>query len=113
MALTLETTHAINEICRIKYNLRSPRDNRCGIVWNEDKQPVMVDGVKIPVTQSIFDIVQMSYTDRIRCPYIVHMKPIQRQRGVAKDCDHIYQVQSHYLSKQFSKIRDKVGVVRE
>ncbi|MEZ9867248.1 integrase [Vibrio sp. 10N.261.51.A4] len=131
MALTLETTHAINEICRIKYNLRSPRDNRCGIVWNEDKQPVMVDGVKIygylyihrqkvsnseasrvkiPVTQSIFDIVQMSYTDRIRCPYIVHMKPIQRQRGVAKDCDHIYQVQSHYLSKQFSKIRDKVGV---
>ena len=131
MALTLETTHAINEICRIKYTLRSPRDNCCGIVWNEDKQPVMVDGVKIygylyihrqkvsnseasrvkiPVTQSIFDIVQMSYTDRICCPYIVHMKPIQRQRGVAKDCDHIYQVQSHYLSKQFSKIRDKVGV---
>ncbi|WP_186731658.1 phage integrase Arm DNA-binding domain-containing protein [Vibrio cyclitrophicus] len=131
MALTLETTHAINEICRIKYTLRSPRDNCCGIVWNEDKQPVLVDGVKIygylyihrqkvvnseasrvkiPVTQSICDIVQMSYTDRLRCPYIVHMKPIQRQRGVAKDCDHIYQVQSHYLSKQFSKVRDKVGV---
>ena len=131
MALTLETTHSVNEVCRIKYNIREPKDNRCGIVWNQDKKPNMLHGekvygylyihrqkvqnsaasrVKIPVTQSIYDIVQLSYSDRVSCPYIVHKKPIQQQRGIAQDCDHIYQVQSHYLSKQFSKIRDKVGV---
>lgn len=32
MALTLETTHSVNEVCRIKYNIREPKDNRCGIV---------------------------------------------------------------------------------
>lgn len=30
--LTLETTHSVNEVCRIKYNIREPKDNRCGIV---------------------------------------------------------------------------------
>lgn len=131
MALTLETTHSVHEVCRIKYKIREPKDNHCGIVWNKDKKPVVVDGqqvygylyihrqkvlkssasrVKIPVTQSIYDIVQLSYTDRLSCPYIVHKKPVQKQRGIAKDCDHVYQVQSHYLSKQFSRIRDKVGV---
>ena len=131
MALSLQTTHAVREVYRIKYKLRAPKEGVCGIVWNEDMLPTLNDGhevfgtlyihrekvkksdssfVAIPVTQGIKEIVELSKSDRLRCPYIVDRKPIQSTRGVAKDCSHPYQVHHQYISKEFSKIRDGLGL---
>lgn len=131
MALSLQTTHAVREVYRIKYKLRAPKEGVCGIVWNENMLPTLNDGhevfgtlyihrekvkksdsslVAIPVTLGIKEIVELSKSDRLHCPYIVHRKPIQSARGIAKDCDHPYQVHHHNISKEFSKVRDCLGL---
>ncbi|WP_210464149.1 integrase [Vibrio crassostreae] len=131
MSLTLETTHAVREIYRLRYRIYKPREGVCGILWNPDKEVEYVDGhavygmlyvhrekvkksdastVAIPVTQTIKDIVDLSKTSRLICPYIVHRKPKQQQRGISKETDHLYQVHHHNISKEFSKVRDSLGL---
>ena len=131
MSLTLETTHAVREIYRLRYRIYKPREGVCGILWNPDKEVEYVDGhavygmlyvhrekvkksdastVAIPVTQTIKDIVDLSKTSRLICPYIVHRKPKQQQRGISKETDHLYQVQHHTISKEISKVRDSLGL---
>lgn len=129
MSLSLQTTHAVREIYRIKYKIKSPKEGVCGIVWNEaplEKDGISIHGtlyihrekvkksassmVAIPVTDAIKEIVELSQKDRVLCPYVVHKKPIQSVRGIAKDCDHPYQVHHHYISKEFSKVRDSLGL---
>ncbi|MEZ8323810.1 integrase [Vibrio cyclitrophicus] len=131
MSLTLETTHAVREIYRLRYRIYKPREGVCGILWNPDKEVEYVEGhavygmlyvhrekvkksdastVAIPVTQTIKDIVDLSKTSRLICPYIVHRKPKQQQRGISKETDHLYQVHHHNISKEFSKVRDSLGL---
>lgn len=132
MSLSLQTTHAVREVYRIKYKISEPKEGVCGIVWHDE--PREMDGcqvhgilyihrekvkksdssfVAIPVTDAIKEIVELSKTDRLHCPYIVHRKPTQSQRGVAKECSHPYQVHHHNISKEFSKVRDKLGLYDE
>jgi hypothetical protein len=129
MSLSLQTTHAVREIHRIKYKIDKPKEGACGIVWLE--QPIVDNGVTIhgtlyihrekvkksassyvaiPVTDAIKEIVELSKTDRIHCPYIVHRVPGQTKRGIAEGCDHHYQVHHQYISKGFSKVRDSIGL---
>ncbi|EKO3771873.1 integrase [Vibrio metschnikovii] len=129
MALSLQTTHVVREVYRIKYKIKEPKEGVCGIVWFKEPKPQdgnIIHGtlyihrekvkkaassmVAIPVTDAIKEIVELSKTDRLHCPYIVHRKPIQAKRGIAKDCDHPYQVHHHNISKEFSKIRDQLGL---
>ncbi len=129
MSLSLQTTHVVREIYRIKYKIKEPKEGVCGIVWFQEATVLngnTVHGtlyihrekvkksassmVAIPVTDAIKEIVEFSKTDRLHCPYIVHRKPIQSKRGIAKDCDHPYQVHHHNISKEFSKIRDQLGL---
>lgn len=44
MSLTLETTHAVREIFRLRYRIYKPREGVCGILWNPDKEVEYVDG---------------------------------------------------------------------
>ena len=132
MSLSLQTTHAVREVYRIKYKIKEPKEGVCGIIWLDE--PKEVDGcpvfgtlyihrekvkksdssfVAIPVTEAIKEIVDLSKTDRLHCPYIVHKKPRQSQRGVAKECTHPYQVHHQNISKAFSKVRDKLGLYAE
>ncbi|WP_019276756.1 hypothetical protein [Vibrio coralliilyticus] len=129
MSLSLQTTHAVREVYRIKYKIKEPKEGICGIVWHDEVKEV--DGnpvygtlyihrekvkksdssyVAIPVTNDIKEIVELSKTDRLHCPYVVHRKPKQTQRGIAKECTHPYQVHHHNISKEFSKVRDKLGL---
>ncbi|MCG9678714.1 integrase [Vibrio sp. Isolate24] len=131
MALSLQTTHVVREIYRIKYKINAPKEGVCGVVWNQDQAPHHVDGhevygtlyihrekvkksdsslVAIPVTAAIKEIIDLSKTDRLHCPYVVHRKPVQSTRGVAKDCDHPYQVHHQNISKEFSRVRDSLGL---
>jgi hypothetical protein len=132
MSLSLQTTHAVREIYRIKYKIKKAKPGLCGIVWHDT--PKIDDGntiygtlyihrekvkktessfVAIPVNDAIKEIVELSRTDRLHCPYVVHRKPTQSTRGIAKDCDHAYQVHHQLISKAFSKVRDEIGLYAE
>ncbi|MCG9597025.1 tyrosine-type recombinase/integrase [Vibrio sp. Isolate25] len=119
MDLSLETTHAVNEICAMKYEHITLLD-----------KPVLENGVEvygylrihrqkvkgreasrvvIPVTRSLLNIIEAS-KDNINSPYVVHRMPEKRSNEMSQYCDHITQVNRKYLSRFFSKLRDQVKV---
>ncbi|WP_394152057.1 integrase [Vibrio maritimus] len=131
MRLAFETTHAVKEITRIKHTIPRPKEGVCGIVWNDKRQPMHINGIEvygtlyihrqksrnhdssrvaIPVTRGIYETIELAKTDRLVCPYAVRRRPRQSQRGTAKGNDHPFQLDSQYLSKAFSRVRDEVGV---
>ncbi|MCM5507166.1 integrase [Vibrio sp. SCSIO 43169] len=120
MALSIETTHSVNEVCSMKYT-----------DFEQLNQPILEQGLKIygylkvhrqkvkdkeasrvriPVTASLLQIIRTSREDGIASPYIVHRIPLKRSNEVSQNCDHYTQVNKKYLSKQFSNVRDRVGV---
>ncbi|EGR1549615.1 tyrosine-type recombinase/integrase [Vibrio parahaemolyticus] len=126
MGLSIQSTHAVAELHRTKY--RIPKPDTCGIVWFDTPKPEngeMVFGtlyihrakvkndktsyVAIPVTSSIKEVVELSKTDKLHCPYVVHRRPA-RNNNIAKQCDHRYQVTSRMISETFSKVRDELGL---
>lgn len=119
MDLSLETTHAVNEICAMKYEHITLLD-----------KPVLENGVEvygylrihrqkvkgkeasrvvIPVTRSLLNIIEAS-KDNINSPYVVHRMPEKRSNEMSQYCDHITQVNRKYLSRFFSKLRDQAKV---
>lgn len=130
MDLALQTTHAALEISRIEYKLSKPMSGRCGCVWL--KEPVLDNGAKvygtlyihrqkvknkeaahvaIPIGQAIKDIIDMSKKDLFFSPYVVHKRATNYNR-VSQECTHATQLNPSYLSKQFSDIRDRVGLYK-
>ncbi|EGQ8055473.1 tyrosine-type recombinase/integrase [Vibrio alginolyticus] len=131
MGLSIQSTHAVAELHRIKYRIPKPKPETCGIVWLDNpslENGEMVFGtlyihrakvknaktsyVAIPVTSAIKQVVDLSKTDKLHCPYIVHRKP-KRNNKVAKQCDHRYQVTSRMISEAFSTVRDELGLYSE
>ncbi len=122
MRLSLQTTHAVNEISLAKY-----RDCK----WLE--QPIMQDGllvfgtlrihrqkvkkqeasrVEIPITQALKTIIDDSRKSRIVSPYIVHR--LKSKGGVsAKDLTHPTQCRPNDISEAMSALRDKLGLYQE
>lgn len=119
MDLSLETTHAVNEICAMKYEHITLLD-----------KPVLENGVEvygylrihrqkvkgkeasrvvIPVTRSLLNIIEAS-KDNINSPYVVHRMPEKRSNEMSQYCDHITQVNRKYLSRFFSRLRDQAKV---
>ncbi|EOX3383404.1 TPA: tyrosine-type recombinase/integrase [Vibrio cholerae] len=119
MDLSLETTHAVNEVCAMKYE---------HITWLSE--PAVEDGVEvfghlrihrrkvktkeasrvvIPVTRSLLKIIEDSKDD-VDSPYIVHRLPEKFSNEVSQHCDHFTQVNRKYLSRFFSKLRDQAKV---
>lgn len=47
MSLTLETTHAVREIYRLRYRIKKPREGVCGILWNPEGRVDYIDGQPI------------------------------------------------------------------
>ena len=123
MDLSLQTTQARLEVSRIKYRISSPRSGVCGCVWlkepdngifgtlfihRQKTQEKEAAHVAIPIGQELKQIIDRS-RDGWVCPYVVHRKP-ERANKQSKATDHEYQVDPNYLSRGFSKVRDKLGL---
>lgn len=119
MELALQTTHAVLEVSRIKYN-------HCTML----STPEIIDGVKIygymrihrqkvkkkessrveiPITKALFEIIETSRQDRVLSPYLVH-RISEGTNALPKECDHPTQVTTEYISKSFSRVRDELGL---
>lgn len=118
MSLSLQTTHAVLEVSRIKYK-------DC----NMFASPELIDGVlmygymrirrqkvkkhessrvEIPITKALKDIIDASRADNIVSPYLVHR--ISRVGTITKGIDHPTQCESEYISKAFSTLRDELNL---
>ncbi|MEI8634686.1 tyrosine-type recombinase/integrase [Vibrio sp. PP-XX7] len=119
MDLSLETTHAVNEICSIKYTdidmLPEPMLERGLKVYGYLKihrqkvQKKEASRVVIPVTGSLLKIIEDSRDD-VSSPYVVHRLPEKMSNEISQNCDHLTQVNRKFLSRKFSYFRDLAGV---
>jgi len=129
MSLSLQTTQARLEISRIRYRMTKPSSTKNGCVWFKEPKKIHNDiiygemyinrqktiekeesHVLIPIGQTLKTIIDNSRGDKIASPYIVHRMPIKICNKVSEQCDHITQLTPDYISKGFSKYRDKTGL---
>lgn len=119
MDLSLETTHAVNEICSIRYEdiefLEAPVfEDGLEVfaflkIHRQKTKAQEASRVVIPVTSSLFKTINES-RDEIISPYVVHRWPDRVRQDVSKHCEHLTQINRKYLSRKFSYYRDLAGV---
>lgn len=118
MELSLQTTHAVLEVSKIKYKdckfLDTPQEIDGALVYGylrihrqkvKDKESSRVE---IPITGALNAIINQSRKDKILSPYIVHR--IAKSKTIPKACCHPTQITSEYISKAFSRLRDELGL---
>lgn len=128
MDLTMQTTHAVLEVSKIEYKLKKAEPGRCGCIWYEvPKQDQFgtvygelaihrqkthkseASHVIIPINDTIKEIIENS-RDRILSPYVVHKLPKKNSNPTSSLVNHVTQIVSKNISKEFSKIRDEFGL---
>ncbi|WP_217434913.1 tyrosine-type recombinase/integrase [Marinifaba aquimaris] len=119
MSLSLQTTHAVNEISKVKYSdieyLNTPivQDNLKVFgylkIHRQKTKHKEASRVSIPVTQAILDIIELSQTDILISPFVVHKAQNKRNTNpLSQECEHRTQLTPSYLSKAFSRVRDEL-----
>ncbi|NQY65427.1 MAG: integrase [Alteromonadaceae bacterium] len=118
MRLSLQTTHAVNEISVAKYKDCKWYDKP--IVENNllvfgvlriRRQKVLkkeASRVEIPITQQIKEIIDDSRKDNLVSPYIVHQLKA-RNTALAIGLTHHTQLRTATISECFSELRDKLS----
>lgn len=130
MDLTMQTTHAVLEISRIEYKLRKAEPGRCGCIWYKQPQQDQfgtiygelaihrqkthkseASHVIIPINETIKTIIDNS-RDNIASPYVVHRLPKKNSNPTSALVNHVTQIVSKNISREFSKVRDELGVYK-
>lgn len=124
MDLALQTSHARLEVSRIKYSIKKPAQGVCGCVWLDQpenelfgtlyihRQKVQhkeASHVAIPIGPVLKSIIENS-RDNVASPFVVHRLPLKRSNPISQEVGHPTQIAPDYISRSFSKLRDKVGV---
>lgn len=120
MTLSIQTTHAVNEISLARYRdcewYKTPLTENGLTVYGvlrihrqkvKDKE---ASRVAIPITKKIKSIIGQSRSDNIASPYIIH-KILDRRKGAAKGIEHHTQLDSVYISRAFSELRDQLDIM--
>lgn len=76
---------------------------------NYDK-PVYID---IGMGDELFNVVMEAIRSDIPCPYLLHYRPLVRRRKALEAKPHPFSVTADYLSKEYAKVRDKVGIYND
>lgn len=106
MGLCLQTTHATNEVSNMK---KSDCKNGYLRVHRKKVQHKETSRVEIPISSEIQKLIDKSNKSGLVCDYIVHRKG-RRPNQISEGCNHPLQVSSKMISREFSNVRDLVGV---
>jgi hypothetical protein len=104
MRLSIQTTHATLEVSRIKY--RDIKDGHIRI-HRQKVQHKEASRVEIPITAELQKVIDESR--KLASPYIVQRIGRYRHQ-LSEGCDHPFQVSSKKISREFSKLRDELGI---
>lgn len=130
MDLSLQSTHARLEICRIQYSIKLAdlrRPLTCGCIWLAEPQQTPAGlrfgtlyihrqkiqkkeaaHVAIPIGAALKAIIDRS-RDAVISRYVVHRMPDRKNAALSAEVDHLTQLAPDYISRAFSDVRDKVG----
>lgn len=123
MDLALQCAQARLEVSRIRYSIKRPKEGICGCVWHDEpkngiwgtlyihRQKVAdkeAAHVAIPIGAELKRIIDDS-RDNVASPFVVHRMP-HRMNKRSKETNHPTQLAPDYLSRQFSRLRDEVGI---
>jgi len=121
MRLSLQTTHAVNEISMAKYSDCIWYDEPViendlevyGLIQIQRKKTIKhkASRVEIPITKKIKSIIEDSRKDNVASPYIIHQQK-QRSGKLAKDISHPTQLRNATISEDFSKLRDELNLYK-
>lgn len=105
MELSLQTSHAVNEIAKLKYTDIEEYIS----IQREKNKKTAASRVKIPMNHELEDIVQRS-KNGIDSPYVVHFLRQRRylNRPLAAGLDHPTQLRNEKISRAFSDARDEL-----
>jgi hypothetical protein len=119
MRLSLQTTHAVNEISLAKYKdchwYDEPIYKNDLIIYGvlriqrQKVQKQEASRVEIPITQKIKEIIDDSRKGNVLSPYIVH-RIKGGNKKVSKGLTHPSQLRSQSISEFFSNSRDELGL---
>lgn len=104
MRLSIQTTHATLEVSRMKY--RDIKDGHIRI-HRQKVQHKEASRVEIPITAELQKVIDESR--KLASPYIVQRIGRYRHQ-LSEGCDHPFQVSSKQISREFSKLRDELGI---
>jgi integrase len=110
MELSLQTSHAVNEISKLKY---TDIEKHIKIQRQKNKK-VAASRVLIPLNDELVDIIKRSRADKVLSPYVVHRMRERRyqNRLLGKGLDHHTQLSSDIISRKFSELRDQLGLFK-
>lgn len=111
MELSLQTSHAVLEISKLKY---ADIEEHIRIQRQKNKKK-NASRVLIPINDEMVDIIQRSRQDNILSPFVVHyMRQRKDQnRRIGKGLEHSTQLRSVQISRVFSDIRDELGLFND
>ncbi|WNC69942.1 integrase [Thalassotalea nanhaiensis] len=119
MRLSLQTTHAVNEISLAKYKdcewFNAPIvENGLTVygvlrIHRQKVQNKEASRVEIPITKQLKKIIDDSKRDNIASPYIVHAL-LGRKKGLANGLTHPTQLTPVYISRAMSDLRDELNL---
>ncbi|MFT6779970.1 MAG: integrase, partial [Paraglaciecola sp.] len=106
MNLSLQTTHAVNEICNLKFE---DIDNDLMHIKRQKNKKNAASNVQIPMSNKLNEIVEFAKTNGVPSPFIVH-RVKQHKKNVGAKLEHPTQLRTEEVSRAFSKIRDSLGL---
>jgi hypothetical protein len=111
MELSLQTSHAVLEISKLKY---ADAEEFIKIQRQKNKKNA-ASRVLIPMNAELESIINQSRNDNILSPYVVHyMRHRKDQRKpLGEGLDHHTQLRSDQISRVFSDIRDELGLFNQ
>lgn len=66
--------------------------------------------IEICMGQRLYDVVMAAIRSPIACPFLIHYQPLTRRRAALNAKPHPFAVLEDYLTKEYAKVRDAVGV---
>ena len=118
MELSFQTTHAVNEVTKLRYDMcmwfPEPKKQDGLVVYGmiefqrQKNKKKDASRVSIPITAQLKRIIDES-RDGVRSPYIVHA--VKKQTNdMPKGCTHRTQLTNRYIQDAYSALRDKLGL---
>lgn len=109
MELSLQTSHSVNEIATLKY--QQFKEDSIFIERKKIRKSPS-SRVQIPINLEFMKIIELSKSDNVGSPFIVHRMRARRYRNreLGEGIEHETQIASVTVSRTFSDLRDELGL---
>ncbi|MTI12144.1 tyrosine-type recombinase/integrase, partial [Sansalvadorimonas verongulae] len=106
--LALITLQRRQDLVKLKFS--DIKDGRLYLVQQKTKDRTECARLSIAVSPNLAKIINKARMTGIACPYIIHRKPDRRKSRENETKQHWAAVRESYLTRAFTKVRNKTGL---